>query len=343
MRQTILGRKLGMTQIFDRQGNAIPVTIVQAGPCTVLQVKTKETDGYNAIQLGFGDKKEKHTTKPLLGHFNKTDSTPKRYIREAKVDDPGNFTTGQVITAGLFEKDDRVDVTGTSKGKGFAGVMKRHGFSGFMASHGVHESKRGGGSIGQSADPAKVFKGMKMPGQMGDETVTIQNLRVVDVRESQNLIMIKGPVPGSKNGLLIIHHAIKKEAPPLRHHEPEEIPAEAEPGPSPAESGIEGEPEVAEALADVSEVGSSTTPDLSAVASEAKAETEGTEAEAEEAKVDATEDEPAAGEAAPAEEKASEVDESAEAEAPVEEETAPAPEPVEGSEVEGPDDENKES
>jgi len=238
MRQTILGRKLGMSQIFDRQGNAIPVTIVQAGPCTVLQVKTKEKDGYNAIQLGFGDKKEKHTTKPLLGHFKKADSTPKRHIRETRVEDPGMFTVGQVITAGLFEKDDRVDVTGTSKGKGFAGVMKRHGFSGFMASHGVHESKRGGGSIGQSADPAKVFKGMKVPGQMGDEAVTIQNLRVVDVRESQNLIMVKGPVPGGKNGLLVIHHAIKKEAPALRQIEPEEV----------------EEPETEEALADAPEV-----------------------------------------------------------------------------------------
>ncbi len=242
MRQTILGRKLGMSQVFDHQGNAIPVTIVQAGPCTVLQVKTEEKDGYNAIQLGFGDKKEKHTTKPLHGHFKKAGSTPKRHIREARVDDPGMFTVGQVITAGLFEKDDRVDVTGTSKGKGFAGVMKRHGFRGFMASHGVHESKRGGGSIGQSADPAKVFKGMKMPGQMGNETVTIQNLRVVDVRESQNLIMLKGPVPGGKNGLLVIHHATKKEAPPLRQAEPEEV----EPGPEP----VEGEPETEETQAD---------------------------------------------------------------------------------------------
>ncbi len=236
MRQTILGRKLGMTQIFDRQGNAIPVTIVQAGPCTVLQVKTEETDGYSAIQLGFVDKKEKHSTKPLLGHFEKAGSTPKRHIREARVDDPGVFSVGQVITAGLFEKDDRVDVTGTSKGKGFAGVMKRHGFSGFMASHGVHESKRGPGSIGQSADPAKVFKGMRMPGQMGNETVTIQNLRVVDVRESQNLIMLKGPVPGGKDGLLVISHAIKKEAPAPRQIEPEEVPEE-----------VEAEPEVTEA------------------------------------------------------------------------------------------------
>lgn len=311
MRQTILGRKLGMSQIFDHQGNAIPVTIVQAGPCTVLQVKTKEKDGYNAIQLGFGDKKEKHTTKPLLGHFNKADSTPKKQIREARVDDPGMFTVGQVITAGLFEKNDRVDVTGTSKGKGFAGVMKRHGFKGFMASHGVHESKRGGGSIGQSADPAKVFKGMKMPGQMGDETVTIQNLRVVDIRESQNLIMIKGPVPGGKNGFLVIQHAIKKEAPPLRQPEP----VDAEPGPGPAENGIEGEPETEEALA-----------------------TDAPEVES-----------PAEGETAPVEEKAPEVDASAETEADTAEATPkpePEPEPEPAPEPESepapePDDESK--
>jgi large subunit ribosomal protein L3 len=228
MRQTILGRKLGMTQVFDHQGDAIPVTIVQAGPCTVLQVKTVEKDGYNAIQLGFGDMKEKHTTKPLMGHFTKAESTPKRHIRETRVEDPGMFKIGQVITAGMFEKDDRVDVTGTSKGKGFAGVMKRHGFAGFMATHGVHESKRGPGSVGQSADPAKIFKGMRMPGQMGNETVTVQNLRVVDVREGQNLIMLKGPVPGGKNGLLVIHHAIKKDAPPLRQSEPEETAEETQ-------------------------------------------------------------------------------------------------------------------
>ena len=266
MRQTILGRKLGMSQVFDHQGNAITVTIVQAGPCTVLQVKTEEKDGYNAIQLGFGEKKEKHTTKPLHGHFKKAGSTPKRHIREARVDDPGMFTVGQVITAGLFEKDDRVDVTGTSKGKGFAGVMKRHGFSGFMASHGVHESKRGGGSIGQSADPAKVFKGMKMPGQMGNETVTIQNLRVVDVREGQNLIMVKGPVPGGKNGLLVIHHATKKEAPPLRQAEPEEV----EPGPEP----VEGEPETEETPADATEASEVEAAEELAPAAEAAAEPE---------------------------------------------------------------------
>jgi len=313
MRQTILGRKLGMSQIFDRQGNAIPVTIVQAGPCTVLQVKTKEKDGYNAIQLGFGDKKEKPTPMPLLGHFKKADSAPKRHIREARVDDPGMFTVGQVITAGLFEKDDRVDVTGTSKGKGFAGVMKRHGFSGFMASHGVHESKRGGGSIGQSADPAKVFKGMKMPGQMGDEAVTIQNLRVVDVRESQNLIMVKGPVPGGKNGLLVIHHAIKKEAPPLRQIEPEEVESDPE--------LVEGELETEEAQADAPEVESPAEGDAAPVES-TEASTESQEAEP----VEAPEPEPEP-ESAPASEPEPEVDASTAPEPEVDASTEPAPEP----------------
>jgi len=274
MRQTILGRKLGMTQIFDRQGNAIPVTIVQAGPCTVLQVKTVETDGYNAIQIGFGDKKEKHTTKPLLGHFKKADSTPKRHIREARVADPGIFKVGQVLTAGLFQKDDRVDVTGTSKGKGFAGVMKRHGFSGFMASHGVHESKRGPGSIGQSADPAKVFKGMRMPGQMGNEQVTLQNLRVVDVRESQNLIMIKGPVPGGKNGLLVIHHAVKKQAPQLR--EPQPVEADE---PEPVEAD---ESETGEALQDTPDAQATADADNAPARSEEETPAEAGEASGEE-------------------------------------------------------------
>jgi large subunit ribosomal protein L3 len=306
MRQTILGKKLGMTQIFDQTGNAVPVTIVQAGPCTILQVKTTETDGYNAIQLGFGEKKEKHTTKPMLGHFKKVGAAPLRNVREAGVDDPSLFTAGQAITVGLFERGDIIDVTGTSKGKGFAGVMKRHGFKGFMASHGVHESKRGGGSIGQSADPAKVFKNMKMPGQMGDETVTIQNLRIVDIREDQNLLMIKGPIPGAKNGLLVISHAIKKDAPAMREITPEE--PDTEPTPEPAEedtpveetAALETAPEEASPSADVSA-------DESTEAS--------AKAEADEAKEEATEDKPV--EEAPVEEAPVE-------EAPVEEAPAEA-------------------
>ena len=222
MSNTILGKKLGMTQVFDQVGNAIPVTLVQAGPCIVLQVKTMEKDGYNAIQLGFDDKKEKRTNKPEMGHLARSGSTPKRHIRETRVDDPENYEPGQVITAGRFKNGDFIDITGTSKGKGFAGVMKRHGFSGFKATHGTHESKRGGGSLGPSADPARVFKGKKMPGQMGNENVTVQNLTVVDVREAQNLIAIKGPVPGAKNGLLIINFAMKKPIPdrPIQKEEP---------------------------------------------------------------------------------------------------------------------------
>lgn len=231
MSNTILGKKLGMTQIFDQVGNAIPVTLIQAGPCTVLQVKTTEKDGYNAIQLGFDDKKEKRTNRPEMGHLARSGSSPKRHIRETRVDDPAPYEPGQVITAGMFKNGDYIDITGTSKGKGFAGVMKRHGFAGFKATHGTHESKRGGGSLGPSADPARVFKGKKMPGQMGNETVTIQNLTVVDVREAQNLIAVKGPVPGAKNGLLIINYATKKPVPgrPVHTEKPEPVePPEAE-------------------------------------------------------------------------------------------------------------------
>ncbi|UCF30322.1 MAG: 50S ribosomal protein L3 [bacterium] len=210
MSNTILGRKLGMTQIFDHLGNAVPVTLIQAGPCTVTQIKSERKEGYNAIQLGFGERKEKRTTKPAKGHFEKSASSPKRYLREATVSDPDLYELGQVITAGIFKVGDVVDISGTSKGKGFAGVMKRHGFSGFKATHGTHESKRGPGSIGASADPSRVFKGKKMPGQMGNRKATVQNLKVVDVREDQHLIAVKGPVPGAKNGLLIIKKAIKK-------------------------------------------------------------------------------------------------------------------------------------
>jgi len=228
MSNTILGKKLGMTQIFDQVGNAIPVTLIQAGPCTVLQVKSTEEDGYNAVQLGFDDKKEKQTSKPHMGHFAKYGSNPKRYIRETRVTDPGTYEPGQIITAGTFKAGDFIDITGTSKGKGFAGVMKRHGFSGFKATHGTHESKRGGGSLGPSADPARVFRGKKMPGQMGNETVTVQNLTVVDVREAQNLIAVKGPVPGAKNGLLIISFAKKKPIPdrPIQTEKPEAVEAQ---------------------------------------------------------------------------------------------------------------------
>jgi len=245
MSNTILGKKLGMTQIFDQVGNAIPVTLIQAGPCTVLQVKSVEKDGYNAIQLGFDDKKEKRTNKPDTGHLARSGSSPKRHIRESRVDDSGIYEPGQVITAGIFKSGDFIDITGTSKGKGFAGVMKRHGFSGFKATHGTHESKRGGGSLGPSADPARVFKGKKMPGQMGNESVTVQNLTVVDVREAQNLIAIKGPVPGAKNGLLIISYATKKPIPdrPIQTEKPDPVES---PEPDDTSTAVEDAPRLEE-------------------------------------------------------------------------------------------------
>jgi large subunit ribosomal protein L3 len=276
MKQTILGRKLGMTQVFDHQGNAIPVTIIQAGPCHVLQVKTQETDGYNAVQLGFMDKKEKRTTKPLKGHFEKAGTKPLRYAREARVDDPSQFTIGQVITSGRFIKGDLVDITGISKGKGFAGVMKRHGFGGFAATHGTHESKRGPGSIGQSADPAKTFKAMKMPGRMGGENVTVQNLVIVDTREDQNLLLVKGPVPGGKNGLLIIRHAVKKAAPPPRETEP------------PIEESAEPEQEVPEKPIEVTEPAVDEIPDAGAEPEDTETDTQ--ELPAEEPETETTED-----------------------------------------------------
>jgi len=234
MKHSILGRKLGMSQVFDQQGNAITVTIIQAGPCRILQVKTAAADGYNAIQLGFVDKKEKHTNRPSMGHFKKAGSLPQRFVREVRVSDPTMFSVGQVLTSGLFLRGDSVDITGTSKGKGYAGVMKRHGFKGFVKTHGTHESDRGGGSIGQASDPSRTFRGMKMAGQMGGDTVTVQNLRVVDNRESENLLLVKGPVPGGKNDLLVIRHSVKKPAPPERKVEAPAAAESEEPAPGEA-------------------------------------------------------------------------------------------------------------
>jgi large subunit ribosomal protein L3 len=212
MQDTILGKKLGMTTIFDRKGNAQTVTLVQAGPCTILQVKEKKKDGYDAIQLGFDEKRPKSTTKPLAGHFAKTGSTPKRFIREVRVDDPTQYEPGKAITASLFKVGDWLDVTGTSKGKGTAGPMKAHNFKGFGMSHGVHETFRGPGSVGQHTHPGRVFKGVMGAGHLGDERVTIQNLVVVDLREDLNVIAVKGPIPGGKNGYVILRRAKKKGA-----------------------------------------------------------------------------------------------------------------------------------
>lgn len=208
----IIGKKIGMTQILRENGEAVPVTVIQAGPCTVVQKKMKKADHYNALQVGFLDKKESRTNKPLQGHFKKGNVAPKQVLREIRLDDSeiDNYEIGQEIKADIFSAGDYIDVTGTSKGRGFAGVIKRHGFRGAPGSHGTHDYSRHGGSVGSGTYPGRVIKGMKMPGRMGGDRVTIQNLKIADVRPEQNLILIKGAVPGANNGTVIIKKAIKK-------------------------------------------------------------------------------------------------------------------------------------
>ncbi|MFC2647570.1 MAG: 50S ribosomal protein L3 [Coriobacteriaceae bacterium] len=203
---TILGRKLGMTQIFDEDDNFVPVTVVLAGPCTVSQVKTKGTDGYEAIQIGLGDIKDKKVNKPMSGHFEKAGVKPMRYLREVRVDDAGQYTTGDQVTVKDFADVKAVDVTGTSKGKGFQGTVKRWNFSRGPMAHGSR-NQREPGSIGQCAYPARVRLGLHMSGHMGDERVTVRNLKLVRVDAEQNLMLIKGAVPGGKNALVSIRMA----------------------------------------------------------------------------------------------------------------------------------------
>ena len=210
----ILGRKVGMTQIFDENSTMIPVTVIEAGPCPVVQKKTIATDHYNAIQLGFLDQKRQRMRKPNLGHFDKISVPPKRYLREIRLDDTEiqQFEVGQELKADVFELGEYVDVTGLTKGRGFTGVIKRWGFAGVSSlTHGSHEYFRHGGSVGTATTPGRVFKGKKMPGHKGNDRVTIQNLQVIDVRPDQNLLFIKGAVPGPQNGLLIIRKAKKKQ------------------------------------------------------------------------------------------------------------------------------------
>lgn len=200
----ILGKKIGMTRVYSELGQAIPVTVVEAGPCKVLQVKTVETDGYSAIQVGFGDKKAKRVNKPAAGHFKKSDSEGFYHIREFRVADDAQYEVGQEISVGeLFKVGDVVHVQGTSKGKGFQGVMKRHGFAGGRDTHGSM-FHRAPGSIGTSAWPSRVIKGKKMPGRMGNVTVLKKNTLVIDIRSDENVVLLKGPVPGAQNGLLKI-------------------------------------------------------------------------------------------------------------------------------------------
>lgn len=200
----ILGKKIGMTRIYSEMGNATPVTVVEAGPCKILQVKSPVKDGYSAIQVGFSEKKASRVTKPLTGHFNKSGAEAYYYIKEFRVDDAGQYEPGQTISLdALFKVGDLVDVQGKSKGHGFQGVMKRHGFSGGCAGHGSHHH-RAPGSIGCSAWPARVVKGKKMPGRMGNDTVMTKNVIIIDVRAEENILLLKGPVPGAKQSLLKI-------------------------------------------------------------------------------------------------------------------------------------------
>lgn len=204
----LLGKKLGMTRIFTEDGLWVDVTVVEAGPCTVVQRKTKETDGYDAVQLGFGQVKEKRCNKPRLGHFRKGGVEPKRSLRELRIPGESELKAGDEVKADIFEVGDRVDISGTSKGKGFAGVIKRHGFSGGPGGHGSH-FHRAPGSIGQSADPAKVYKGKKMPGRMGNRKVTVKNLEILTVDPEKNLLLVRGSVPGANGGLLMVRKCAK--------------------------------------------------------------------------------------------------------------------------------------
>jgi large subunit ribosomal protein L3 len=200
----LLGKKVGMTSVFSAEGKNLPCTVIEVGPCVVTQVKTFEKDGYEAVQLGFEDKKEKHTTKPELGHFKKAGVTPKRHLAEFKNFEV-TYNLGDVISVDYLEGAVFVDVIGTSKGKGFQGVVKRHGFGGVgQATHGQHNRLRAPGSIGACSYPAKVFKGTRMGGQMGNERVTVQNLEVIKVIPENNLLLVKGSVPGGKGSILLI-------------------------------------------------------------------------------------------------------------------------------------------
>ena len=208
MEKGIIGRKLGMTQIFDEKGNVIPVTVIEAGPCVVAQVKTVESDGYNAVQLGFGDVKESKVNKPIKGHFTKSKLTLKKHLREFRIDDVASVKVGDELKADVFAKGDKVDIQGTSKGKGFQGVIKRHGQSRGPMGHGSMYHRRPG-SMGPTSTPGRVFKGKKLPGRMGNNTITIQNLEVVSVDLDKNVILVKGSVPGANGAILKIKSSVK--------------------------------------------------------------------------------------------------------------------------------------
>lgn len=209
MGKFILGKKLGMTQVFTEEGLVVPVTVIEAGPVTVVQTKNVEIDGYTAVKVGYQDVKEQRLNKPEKGLFSKHKISPKKYLREFRVDEIGDFEVGQEIkVADAFKDGDKVDITGISKGKGFAGAIKKYGYSKGRATHGSHYH-RGVGALSGAADPGKVFKGRKLPGHMGAERVTVQNLNVVRVDSDRNLLLVKGAVPGARGGLVIVKGAVK--------------------------------------------------------------------------------------------------------------------------------------
>ena len=208
MSKTLIGKKVGMTQIFDEKGAVIPVTVIEAGPCTVVQVKNTETDGYNAIQLGFGSVKEKKLNKPLKGSFKKANIEPKKHLREFRLDSVEGVTVGSELKADVFEAGEKVDIQGITKGKGFQGVIKRHSQHRGPMGHGSMYHRRPG-SMGPTSTPGRVFKGKKLPGHMGVDTVTIQNLEVVRVDLDKNVLLVKGSVPGNKGSILKIKKSVK--------------------------------------------------------------------------------------------------------------------------------------
>ncbi len=209
MKKAILGKKIGMTQIFDENGKVIPVTVIEAGPCVVSQKKSVETDGYDAVQIGFGDTRPKLVNKPMKGHFDKSNVAPKKVLKECRFEDVSAFNVGDIIKSDIFAAGEKVDVIGTSKGKGYAGVIKRWNFGRLKETHGTGPTVRKGGSIGACSDPSRVFKGKKMSGHLGAERVTVQNLVVAKVDAENNLIAIKGAVPGPNGGTVLIRDSVK--------------------------------------------------------------------------------------------------------------------------------------
>ncbi|MCS6711244.1 50S ribosomal protein L3 [Brachybacterium sp. EF45031] len=208
----VLGTKIGMTQVWDENGKLVPVTVVQAGPNVVTQVRSVETDGYDAVQIAYGQIDPRKVSKPLKGHFEKAGVTPRRHLAELRTSNASEYTVGQEIDASIFEAGQKVDVVGTTKGKGTAGVMKRHGFAGVGASHGAHRNHRKPGSIGGASTPGRVFKGLRMAGRMGNVRTSVQNLTVHAVDVEKGLVLVKGAVPGPKGGLVLVRSAVKSSA-----------------------------------------------------------------------------------------------------------------------------------